>query len=172
MNNQLITPANTPSSIRPRLVGKTHSKPVGFTARLAQLNPAGDRRKPGGWVAERFKAPVLKTGDVQASVGSNPTPSANLGPLSDDEPCPSAEGLANEAAPRLFDFACNGATNVALYKCSAVILPRNGRENVKDVVQTSTPRTADRRYPLRAWPAPRRRHLRGAARPADRLGRP
>jgi hypothetical protein len=30
-----------------------------------------------GWVAERFKAPVLKTGDVQASVGSNPTPSAS-----------------------------------------------------------------------------------------------
>ena len=29
-----------------------------------------------GWVAERFKAPVLKTGEVQASVGSNPTPSA------------------------------------------------------------------------------------------------
>jgi hypothetical protein len=29
-----------------------------------------------GWVAERFKAPVLKTGDVKASVGSNPTPSA------------------------------------------------------------------------------------------------
>ena len=27
-------------------------------------------------MAERFKAPVLKTGDVQASVGSNPTPSA------------------------------------------------------------------------------------------------
>ena len=30
-----------------------------------------------GWVAEWFKAPVLKTGDVQASVGSNPTPSAS-----------------------------------------------------------------------------------------------
>jgi hypothetical protein len=29
-----------------------------------------------GWVAEWFKAPVLKTGDVKASVGSNPTPSA------------------------------------------------------------------------------------------------
>ena len=29
-------------------------------------------------MAERFKAPVLKTGDVQASVGSNPTPSAIL----------------------------------------------------------------------------------------------
>ena len=27
-------------------------------------------------MAERFKAPVLKTGDVQASVGSNPTLSA------------------------------------------------------------------------------------------------
>jgi hypothetical protein len=29
-----------------------------------------------GRVAERLKAPVLKTGEVQASVGSNPTPSA------------------------------------------------------------------------------------------------
>jgi hypothetical protein len=28
-------------------------------------------------MAERFKAPVLKTGDPQGSVGSNPTPSAN-----------------------------------------------------------------------------------------------
>ena len=27
-------------------------------------------------MAERFKAPVLKTGDPQGSVGSNPTPSA------------------------------------------------------------------------------------------------
>ncbi len=34
-------------------------------------------KHPRGWVAERFKAPVLKTGDVQASVGSNPTPSAS-----------------------------------------------------------------------------------------------
>jgi hypothetical protein len=30
-----------------------------------------------GWVAEWFKALVLKTSDVKASVGSNPTPSAN-----------------------------------------------------------------------------------------------
>jgi hypothetical protein len=29
-----------------------------------------------GWVAERFKALVLKTSEAQASVGSNPTPSA------------------------------------------------------------------------------------------------
>ena len=29
-----------------------------------------------GRVAERFKAPVLKTGLVQANVGSNPSPSA------------------------------------------------------------------------------------------------
>ena len=29
-------------------------------------------------MAERFKAPVLKTGDPQGSVGSNPTPSAML----------------------------------------------------------------------------------------------
>jgi hypothetical protein len=31
-------------------------------------------------MAERFKAPVLKTGDPQGSVGSNPTPSAMLNP--------------------------------------------------------------------------------------------
>ena len=30
-----------------------------------------------GEMAERLKAPVLKTGDVKASVGSNPTLSAN-----------------------------------------------------------------------------------------------
>ena len=29
-------------------------------------------------MSERFKEPVLKTGDVQASVGSNPTLSANF----------------------------------------------------------------------------------------------
>ena len=29
-------------------------------------------------MAERFNAPVLKTGDPQGSVGSNPTPSAKL----------------------------------------------------------------------------------------------
>src|SRR5260221_211033 len=29
-------------------------------------------------MAERFNAPVLKTGDPQGSVGSNPTPSATL----------------------------------------------------------------------------------------------
>ena len=29
-------------------------------------------------MAERFNAPVLKTGDPQGSVGSNPTPSAML----------------------------------------------------------------------------------------------
>jgi hypothetical protein len=29
-----------------------------------------------GGMAERLKAPVLKTGDPQGSVGSNPTPSA------------------------------------------------------------------------------------------------
>lgn len=32
-----------------------------------------------GQLAERLKAPVLKTGDVQASVGSNPTLSAIKG---------------------------------------------------------------------------------------------
>jgi hypothetical protein len=31
-----------------------------------------------GWVAERSKAPVLKTGRGQPLVGSNPTPSANV----------------------------------------------------------------------------------------------
>ena len=30
-----------------------------------------------GWVAERFKAAVLKTANPQGFVGSNPTPSAN-----------------------------------------------------------------------------------------------
>ena len=30
-----------------------------------------------GWVAERLKAPVLKTGRRQRLVGSNPTPSAS-----------------------------------------------------------------------------------------------
>src|SRR5690606_31183190 len=47
-----------------------------------------------GGVAERFKAPVLKTGVGQLTVGSNPTPSAItpssstcfLGPLVDDWP--------------------------------------------------------------------------------------
>jgi hypothetical protein len=29
-------------------------------------------------MVERFNAPVLKTGDPQGSVGSNPTPSATL----------------------------------------------------------------------------------------------
>ena len=33
---------------------------------------------PKGRVAERMKAAVLKTADVKASVGSNPTPSARL----------------------------------------------------------------------------------------------
>jgi hypothetical protein len=31
-------------------------------------------------MVERFIAPVLKTGDPQGSVGSNPTPSANSTP--------------------------------------------------------------------------------------------
>jgi hypothetical protein len=39
-------------------------------ALLALLDPGG--------MAERFNAPVLKTGDPQGSVGSNPTPSARL----------------------------------------------------------------------------------------------
>ena len=32
--------------------------------------------KPMGEMSERFKEPVLKTGDARASVGSNPTLSA------------------------------------------------------------------------------------------------
>jgi hypothetical protein len=36
-------------------------------------------------MAERFKAPVLKTGDPRGSVGSNPTPSAKL--IFKDFPC-------------------------------------------------------------------------------------
>ena len=34
------------------------------------------RATQSGGMAERFNAPVLKTGDPQGSVGSNPTPSA------------------------------------------------------------------------------------------------
>ena len=45
---------------------------------LANHADGPEKRSMDGWVAERFKAPVLKTGDVQASVGSNPTPSATL----------------------------------------------------------------------------------------------
>ena len=56
----------------------TLSRPAWFTARLAQPVAPVDMPEPKyGWVAEWFKAPVLKTGDVQASVGSNPTPSAS-----------------------------------------------------------------------------------------------
>ena len=33
---------------------------------------------PNGEMSERLKEPVLKTGDAQASVGSNPTLSATL----------------------------------------------------------------------------------------------
>jgi hypothetical protein len=32
----------------------------------------------GGWVIEWFKVPVLKTGVLLCTVGSNPTPSENL----------------------------------------------------------------------------------------------
>ena len=35
-----------------------------------------------GEMSERLKEPVLKTGDAQASVGSNPTLSATFSPLS------------------------------------------------------------------------------------------
>ena len=43
----------------------------------------GRRRRAGlldrhGWVAERLKAPVLKTGKPKGFVGSNPTPSASI----------------------------------------------------------------------------------------------
>jgi hypothetical protein len=43
------------------------------------IGPNGDRRKGSefGGVAERLKAPVLKTGEAKASAGSNPAPSAN-----------------------------------------------------------------------------------------------
>jgi hypothetical protein len=44
-----------------------------------------------GGMAEWFKAPVLKTGDPQGSVGSNPTPSAML--LSNALPCLSISGI-------------------------------------------------------------------------------
>lgn len=36
---------------------------------------------PYGGMAERFKAPVLKTGMVKAIVGSNPSPSACARPV-------------------------------------------------------------------------------------------
>jgi hypothetical protein len=39
--------------------------------------------RPDGEMAERFKAPVLKTGDGQLSVGSNPTLSATQPSLAD-----------------------------------------------------------------------------------------
>ena len=44
----------------------------------ALTGPVADHRPPGG-VAERLKAPVLKTGEgLCLSVGSNPTPTASL----------------------------------------------------------------------------------------------
>ena len=39
--------------------------------------PLSSRLRNNGEMAERFKAPVLKTGEGQPSVGSNPTLSAN-----------------------------------------------------------------------------------------------
>ena len=42
----------------------------------ARLRASGTGAKKGG-MAEWSKAAVLKTAEVQASVGSNPTPSAN-----------------------------------------------------------------------------------------------
>src|SRR5436190_16733959 len=52
---------NTPSSRYLRLEWKTPEAPAWFTARLAQLGPAGDRLRRFGRVAEWFKAAVLKT---------------------------------------------------------------------------------------------------------------
>jgi hypothetical protein len=48
-------------------------------AKCCQSETGGESSpvKEGG-MAERFKAPVLKTGDPRGSVGSNPTPSANF----------------------------------------------------------------------------------------------
>ena len=39
--------------------------------------PLSSRLRNNGEMAERFKAPVLKTGEGKPSVGSNPTLSAN-----------------------------------------------------------------------------------------------
>ena len=50
-------------------------------------------------MVEWFKAPVLKTGDVQASVGSNPTLSANL--LADTKNIDLEKYPSGEGAPLL-----------------------------------------------------------------------
>ena len=41
-------------------------------------SPAGPAPTPGG-VVEWLMAPVLKTGEVKASAGSNPAPSVEIG---------------------------------------------------------------------------------------------
>ena len=53
-------------------------RPRNFMRRTIYLSESRATRYPptDGRVAERFKAPVLKTGDGQPSVGSNPTSSA------------------------------------------------------------------------------------------------
>src|SRR5690606_25386723 len=49
---------------------------IATAARNDPTDSSGGRLYTPGRVAERFKAPVLKTGDGQPSVGSNPTSSA------------------------------------------------------------------------------------------------
>ena len=63
----------------PLMVDGITEQSQSFDARCCQ-SEAGGRLNPvrTGGMAERFKAPVLKTGDPQGSVGSNPTPSAML----------------------------------------------------------------------------------------------
>ena len=76
--------------------------PVG--SRIAQDGLCG---ASGGRVAEWSIAPVLKTGDVQASVGSNPTPSAT---------CPRESVLPIRLRPDfsvVFEGYAGGAVNRA-----------------------------------------------------------
>ena len=55
------------------------SKTFGTFCRLAEHKRIrGDANPLDGWVAEWSKAPVLKTGVGQPTVGSNPTPSASF----------------------------------------------------------------------------------------------
>ena len=52
-----------------------------------------------GGVAERLKAPVLKTGDVKASVGSNPTPSAKYAGVVELVDTGDLKSLAGDSVP-------------------------------------------------------------------------
>ena len=60
------------SSSRAALPPRPHAASPAAVARILRPCYLGST----GWVAERFKAPVLKTGGPPGPVGSNPTPSA------------------------------------------------------------------------------------------------